>query len=98
MKSDYLNEIEKIITDMKLDYDEITTWTTDGFFRETPDRVKQFRELGASTVEMECAGMAACAQFRNVDFAQILCLLQIRLQTLIIMTNVIGAVILTVLD
>ena len=72
MKSDYLNEIEKIITDMKLDYDEITTWTTDGFFRETPDRVKQFRELGAATVEMECAGMAACAQFRNVDFAQIL--------------------------
>lgn len=40
MKSDYLNEIEKIITDMKLDCDEITTWTTDGFFRETPDRVK----------------------------------------------------------
>ena len=72
MKSDYLNEIEKIITDMKLDYDEITTWTTDGFFRETPDRVKQFRELGAATVEMECAGIAACAQFRNVDFAQIL--------------------------
>ena len=72
MKSDYLNEIEKIITDMKLDYDEITTWTTDGFFFFIPDRVKQFRELGASTVEMECAGMAACAQFRNVDFAQIL--------------------------
>lgn len=72
MKSDYLNEIEKIITDIKLDYDEITTWTTDGFFRETPKRVKQFRELGAVTVEMECAGMAACAQFRDVDFAQIL--------------------------
>ena len=62
MKSDYL----------KLDYEEITTWTTDGFFRETPKRVKQFRELGAATVEMECAGMAACAQFRKIDFVQIL--------------------------
>ncbi len=72
MRSDYLRKIEKIIDDMKLDYDEITTWTTDGFFRETPKRVKQFREVGAATVEMECAGMAACAQFRKIDFAQIL--------------------------
>lgn len=72
MKSDYLNKIEKVIKDMKLDYEEITTWTTDGFFRETPKRVKQFRELGAATVEMECAGMAACAQFRKIDFVQIL--------------------------
>lgn len=63
MKSNYLNEIEKIITDMKLDYDEITTWTTDGFFRETPKKVEQFRKLSAATVEMECAGMAACAHF-----------------------------------
>ena len=30
MKSDYLNKIEKVIKDMKLDYEEITTWTTDG--------------------------------------------------------------------
>ena len=72
MKSDYLNKIEKVIKDMKLYYEEITTWTTDGFFRETPKRVKQFRELGAATVEMECAGMAACAQFRKIDFVQIL--------------------------
>ncbi|MCR5749584.1 MAG: nucleoside phosphorylase [Lactobacillus sp.] len=72
MKSDYLDEIEKAIKNMKIDYKEITTWTTDGFFRETPKKVKQFRELGAATVEMECAGMAACAHFRKIDFAQIL--------------------------
>ena len=72
MRSNYLNEIGKVITDMNLDYDEITTWTTDGFFRETSKKVKQFQKLGAVTVEMECAAIAACAQFRKVEFAQIL--------------------------
>ena len=72
MRSNYLNEIGKVITDMNLDYDEITTWTTDGFFRETSKKVKQFQKLGAATVEMECAAIAACAQFRKVEFAQIL--------------------------
>ncbi len=42
------------------------------FFRETPRKVTQFRQLGASTVEMECSALGACAQFRKVDFAQIL--------------------------
>ncbi|AFR22096.1 nucleoside phosphorylase [Lactobacillus helveticus] len=72
MRSNYLNEIGKVITDMNLDYDEITTWTTDGFFRETSKKVKQFQKLGAVTIEMECAAIAACAQFRKVEFAQIL--------------------------
>lgn len=42
------------------------------FFRETSKKVKQFRDLGASVVEMECSALAACAQFRKLDFAQIL--------------------------
>lgn len=72
LRSEYLDRIKKAIKDLQLDHEEVTTWTTDGFFRETVKRVKQFKELGAATVEMECAGMAACAQFRKVDFAQIL--------------------------
>ena len=31
-----------------------------------------WRKLGAKKVKMECAGLAACAEFRKVDFAQIL--------------------------
>lgn len=69
---DFLAKIETVIRKLNFKYDEITTWTTDGFFRETSKRVEQFRKLGASTVEMECAALVACAQFRNVDFAQIL--------------------------
>ena len=49
-----------------------TTWTTDGFFRETEEMVAYRREEGCSVVEMECASMAACAQFRGAEFAQLL--------------------------
>ncbi len=72
LNADFLKQIKNSMSKLKLKYDEITTWTTDGFFRETPKKVAQFRQLGASVVEMECAALAACAQFRKVDFAQIL--------------------------
>lgn len=48
------------------------TWTTDAFYRETPGRIAHRREEGCLLVEMECAALAAVAQFRGVDFAQIL--------------------------
>ena len=68
----YLSQVERAISELGYKYNEIITWTTDGFFRETPKKVAQFRQLGADTVEMECSALAACAQFRKVDFAQIL--------------------------
>ena len=49
-----------------------TTWTTDGFFRETEKMVAYRREEGCAVVEMECASMAACAAFRGAEFAQLL--------------------------
>ncbi len=72
LKSKFLSVVEAEIKQLGYNYDEIVTWTTDGFFRETSKKVSQFKELGAATVEMECAALAACAQFRNIDFAQIL--------------------------
>lgn len=51
---------------------ECTTWTTDGFYRETEDLVSYRREEGCLVVEMECASLAACAQFREAEFAQLL--------------------------
>ena len=48
------------------------TWTTDGFYRSTVDMVNHRKEEGCAVVEMECAGMAACAQFRGAAFAQLL--------------------------
>jgi uridine phosphorylase len=48
------------------------TWTTDGLYRETPNRIVQRRSEGCLTVEMEAAAFFAVAQFRGVTFGQIL--------------------------
>jgi len=48
------------------------TWTTDAFYRETPDKVALRRSEGCITVEMEAAAFFAVARFRGVQFAQIL--------------------------
>ena len=48
-----------------------TTWTTDGLFRETPDMVEHRRSEGCNTVDMECASLAACAEFRGADFGML---------------------------
>ena len=49
-----------------------TTWTTDAFFRETPDKIARRKRMGAICVEMECAAMQAMCDFRNVEFFQFL--------------------------
>ena len=72
LNTEFLSQVKNVITELDYKYDEVTTWTTDAFFRETSKKVKQFRDLGASVVEMECSALAACAQFRKLDFAQIL--------------------------
>lgn len=53
-------------------YTKGITWTTDAFFRETPNKVLRRKQMGAICVEMECAAMQAMCSFRNVDFFQYL--------------------------
>ncbi|MBQ3229647.1 MAG: nucleoside phosphorylase [Clostridia bacterium] len=53
-------------------FERVTTWTTDGFYRETKAKVEYRKQEGCSVVEMECSALAACAQFRNALFGQIL--------------------------
>lgn len=50
----------------------VKTWTTDAIYRETKDMVSFRKSEGCSVVEMECAAMAACAEFRSAAFGQIL--------------------------
>lgn len=47
-------------------------WTTDAFYRETRKKMERRKEQGCICVEMECASLAAVAQFRGLPFAQIL--------------------------
>jgi uridine phosphorylase len=48
------------------------TWTTDAFYRETPNKVSARKAEGCLTVEMEAASLFAAASFRNVVLGQIL--------------------------
>ncbi|MHB9033913.1 MAG: nucleoside phosphorylase [Anaerolineae bacterium] len=53
-------------------YLKVKTWTTDGFYRETPAKVALRRSEGCLVVEMEASAYMAVAQFRG---AQLGCLL-----------------------
>jgi uridine phosphorylase len=48
------------------------TWTTDGIYRETREKVRRRVAEGCLTVEMEAAAFFAVAQFRGVSFGQML--------------------------
>ena len=72
LDKNFVRRVENEIKNLGFQYEKGTTWTTDGFFRETPNQVLQAKKLGAKTVEMECSALAACAEFRNISFAQIL--------------------------
>lgn len=48
------------------------TWTTDGLYRETADKIELRKKEGCLSVEMECAAFFAVAKFRKVQCAQIL--------------------------
>jgi len=67
-----LAAIEKTLKRNGLDYIVAKTWTTDGLFRETRARMLSRKHEGCLTVEMEAAAFFAVAQFRRVQFGQIL--------------------------
>ena len=46
------------------------TWTTDAPYRETRTKVQKRKDGGCLCVEMECASMAAVAEFRNKEVFQ----------------------------
>jgi len=46
------------------------TWTTDGVYRETANRVREMQERGCICVDMECSAVFALTQFRGYDIFQ----------------------------
>lgn len=64
--------IEDTFKRHNLPFTPCTTWTTDGFFRETKDMVSYRLEEGCQVVEMECAALAACCRKRGASFGQFL--------------------------
>ena len=64
--------IEQTLKAHDVDYLPVKTWTTDALYRETPAKVKRRNEEGCVCVEMEAAAFFAVAQFRGVEFGQLL--------------------------
>ncbi len=64
--------IEGVLQRHGISYIVGKTWTTDAFYRETPERVARRRAEGCLTVEMETSAFFALAQFRGVTFGQLL--------------------------
>jgi predicted acetyltransferase/uridine phosphorylase len=69
---EFYNEIESLLKDVGISYKKCKTWTTDGLFRETKELTNRRKAEGCSVVEMECASLMSCAQFRGIEFAQLL--------------------------
>ena len=67
-----LQAIRKTLRKHGFPFIEGKTWTTDGFYRETTDKIKLRKKEGCLCVEMESAAFFAVAKFRKVQFAQIL--------------------------
>ena len=68
----YTETFREICDEFGYSYTEGTTWTTDAFYRETPEKIAARKALGAICVEMECSAMQALCDFRNVEFFQFL--------------------------
>lgn len=67
-----LKAIEEAVSEHGLPYREVITWSTDGFYRETREKVIYRKQEGCEVVEMECSALAACASFRDVLWGCIL--------------------------
>lgn len=64
--------IEQTILAHHMRYQEVVTWSTDGFFRETKEKVAYRKSEGCSVVERECSALAACAAFRSATWGMLL--------------------------
>jgi uridine phosphorylase len=64
--------IENSLQEKKIPYIKAKTWTTDAFYRETPQKIAQRKSEGCVAVEMEASAYMAASQYNNVEFGQIL--------------------------
>ena len=67
-----MERLRRILEDESIRFHEGLVWTTDGAFRETPEKVKHFKSRQALAVEMEVSCLFSVAAHLGVDAAGIL--------------------------
>ena len=75
--SDYIevasaNRLAGIFDELSVPYHKAKIWTTDSFYRETVNNMEARKKDGCVAVEMECASIMACAQYRKVNVYEFL--------------------------
>ena len=60
----------ELLDELHVKYTVGKTWTTDSFYRETPEKVKRRKAAGCICVEMECSANAAVCDFRGKKLLQ----------------------------
>lgn len=66
----YLHVFRELLDTLGCPYTVGKVWTTDAFYRETRMKVERRRAEGCVCVDMECASVAAMAEFRSKDVLQ----------------------------
>jgi uridine phosphorylase len=67
---EFVQKLRNSLRDAK--FVEGGVWTTDAPYRETISKVRDYAEVGAIAVEMECTALMSIAMYRKVDFASLL--------------------------
>ncbi|MFT8395223.1 nucleoside phosphorylase [Propionibacterium sp.] len=63
--------LEQAVTEAGFRFSNAPVWSNDAFYRETLAMVRHRRSEGCAIVDMECSAMAASAQLRGAQFAQL---------------------------
>lgn len=66
----YIDDFVAILKEFDCSYTIGKVWTTDGFYRETREKVNSRKQAGCICVDMECSAVAAVADFREKDIFQ----------------------------
>jgi uridine phosphorylase len=67
-----VKEMRSVLEAGESAYREGGVWSTDAVYRETPEKIAHFRQLGASVVEMEISALFTVGRFRGVEVAALL--------------------------
>ena len=68
LNKEYRDLFKEVLQENNYDYVEGATWTTDGFYRETRDKMEMFQQKGAICVEMEGASIAAVCEYKKLNY------------------------------
>ena len=68
---------EQVLTKYKIPYLKCTTWSTDGYYRETKEMVEHRIKQGCQAVEMECSADGGNREIFAIKFLDSFCTVEI---------------------